>query len=359
MPETKSTIKVALMSMKEIEVRGQGIPRYISELYKNCKRIESKYNVDIEKIYLPHNKFLGDALSFEFGSILSKPNLNGFDIVHIPNGFFITHNIPQNVKYVTTIHDINPIPVKTKNLKYNLKSKLWRYIALKRGIKFNLDIADAILVNSTQTRNEVLALGVRKDIVHVVNLGVDKRFTSLKSNNVFTNKKFSVGYIGSFATNKNINFLISAFTLIRNQNIELNLWGAKTYDYENLVKQVGNSKAIKFRGYAPEDKIVEIYDSFDAFVFPSLYEGFGLPILEAQTRGLPVIIYKYGKIPKEVRKYCFEAESPEHMAQIIKQLKENGYNKKERKKAMEYARSFTWEKTARETLKVYKKIYNL
>jgi len=93
-----------------------------------------------------------------------------------------------------------------------------------------------------------------------------------------------------------------------------------------------------------------------AIVFPSLYEGFGQPILEAQSRGLPVIIYKYGKIPKEVRRYCFEAESPEHMAQIIENLKENGYNEKEQKKAMEYARSFTWEKTAKETLEVYKKV---
>jgi len=52
-------------------------------------------------------------------------------------------------------------------------------------------------------------------------------------------------------------------------------------------------------------------------MFPSLYDSFGLPILEVQARGLPVMIYKYGKILKGVRKYCFEAESPEHMAQII------------------------------------------
>jgi glycosyltransferase involved in cell wall biosynthesis len=102
--------------------------------------------------------------------------------------------------------------------------------------------------------------------------------------------------------------------------------------------------------------LINIYDSFDAFIFPSYHEGEGLPILEAQSRGLPVIIYKNGKIPKEVRKYCFEAESPEHMAQIIENIKENGYNEKLRKKATAYARSFTWEKTARETLKVYNKI---
>ena len=101
------------------------------------------------------------------------------------------------------------------------------------------------------------------------------------------------------------------------------------------------------------------YANAGLFILTSRFESFSPVTLEAQARGLPVIIYKYGKIPKEVRKYCFEAESPEHMAQIIEQLKENGYNEKEMKKAMDYARSFTWEKTAKKTLEVYKKLYDL
>ena len=120
------------------------------------------------------------------------------------------------------------------------------------------------------------------------------------------------------------------------------------------LKKITRNKNIKFMGFAPENKLVNTYDSFDAFVFPSLYEGFGLPILEAQSRSLPVIIYKYGKIPKEVRKYCFEAENPEHMAQIIEDLKENGYNEKLKNKATTYARTFTWERCAKETLEAYK-----
>jgi glycosyltransferase involved in cell wall biosynthesis len=109
-------------------------------------------------------------------------------------------------------------------------------------------------------------------------------------------------------------------------------------------------------GFAPENKKISIYDSFNCFVFPSHYEGFGIPILEAQARGLPVIIYKYGKIPKEVRKYCFEAENPEHMAQIINSIRINGYNEKQQKKATEYARSFTWERCAKGTLDVYRMV---
>jgi len=358
MPETKSTIKVALMSMKEIEVRGQGIPRYITNIYRYCKLLERNYGISLEKVYLHYNRLLGDAISFEALSLFKSPDLDQFDVIHVPTGFFILRNRPKKTKYVITIHDINPIIVKSKNIRYKIKDRLWRYLALSRGLKFNINIADAIIADSTQTRDEILDLGTEKKI-YVINLGVDKRFLVKQvSSKKTSNNKFNVGYIGSFATNKNISFLISAFSIIIDQNIELNLWGAKTYDYENLVKQAESNKNIKFRGFAPEDKIVEIYDSFDVFVFPSLYEGFGLPILEAQSRGLPVIIYKYGKIPKEVRRYCFEAESPEHMAQIIEQLKENGYNEKERKKAMEYARSFTWERTAKRTLEVYKKLYN-
>ena len=126
-----------------------------------------------------------------------------------------------------------------------------------------------------------------------------------------------------------------------------------------LAKAASGDSRIRFKGYVPENKLVQTYDKFDVFVQPTLYEGFGLPILEAQARGLPVIIYKKGRIAKEVRKYCIEVDSPEHMAQIILHLKENGYNEKQRKRAMEYARSFTWEKLARGTLAVYKRVMEI
>jgi glycosyltransferase involved in cell wall biosynthesis len=347
-------IKVALMSMKEMEKRiGQGIPKYTLYLYKYEKLLEKTYNTLVSKVYLPYNKLLGDALSFELSSFFKRPNLKSFDIIHIPTGFFIFHNKPKNVKYVTTIHDTNPMIV-SKSLKYKIKDKLWRYLAFRRGLKFNINIADAVIVNSTQTKEEVLRLGTKKK-VYVINLGVDKKFlTPKKFEKKRMNKKFYIGYVGSFATNKNIDFILDTANIINDESIEFHLWGAKTYTYEELIKKAGSN--VKFRGFAPEKKIVKIYDTFDVFIFPSLYEGFGLPIMEAQARGLPVIIYKHGKIPKEVRKYCFEAEDPEHAVEIIENLKEKGYNEKERKKAMKYARSFTWEKTARETLKVYNEV---
>jgi len=171
------------------------------------------------------------------------------------------------------------------------------------------------------------------------------------------NEVFTVGYIGALMKHKNVIFILKAAKLLDKARFKFLIYGTGV-DMPMLekFKEDNNLSNVYIKGYLEEKNKVKAYDCFNAFVFPSLYEGLGYPILEAQGRGLPVIIYKYGKIPKEVRKYCFEAETPEHMAQIIEHLRANGYNGKERKKAMEYARSFTWEKTARETLGIYKKV---
>ena len=112
-------------------------------------------------------------------------------------------------------------------------------------------------------------------------------------------------------------------------------------------------------GFAPEDRIVDIYDSFDVAVHTTLYAGFELEIIEEQARGLPVIIPKTSMIPKEVKKYCIEAEDESHMAQIINNIKENGYNIKIKNRAIRYARTFTWKRNAEETFKVYMKILGI
>ena len=320
---------------------------------KNLKNLEKTEDIKVEKIYFSRIRFLGNALSFEVSSFFHKVE-DSFDIIHIPNGFFILHRPPKNAKIVSTIHDINPILPRTKNLSYILKDRIWRYIALKRGIKYYLKISSVIIANSSQTKEEIINLNISKHNVSVVNLGLDKRFLARINKNKIKSGKFKIGYIGSFGTNKNVDFILQAAKLLKDKRFYL--WGARNHDYEALLEKANALNNVKFMGFAPEDKIVSIYDSFSVFVFPSLYEGFGIPIIEAQSRGLPVIIYKYGKIPKEVRKYCFEAESPEHMAQIIEDLKKNGYNEKLRKKATEYAKSFTWKRCAKETLNAYREV---
>ncbi len=324
---------------------GEGIQRYGYELYNNLK--ENK-NLDInvlssKTVY----SYVKDSFLNDFGK---------YDLIHITNFRLLSPKRRSKSVLLITAHDFQPILYPEFSYNPNnssINEKLW-FILVKVGLKRELKVADYLICNSTQTKDEAIKLGFDSKKVFITNLGIDNRFRKPIKNNK-NKRNFTVGYLGAMRKRKNLEFAIKAANIIKNQNINFYIWGKKEHEYE-FIRSIAKNKNIKFKGFAPEEKIVSIYDSFDAFVFPSYHEGQGLPILEAQSRELPVIIYKYGKIPKEIRKYCFEAESPEHMAQIIEDLKENGYNEKLSKKATEYARSFTGEKCARETLEVYKKV---
>ncbi|MGC9142950.1 MAG: glycosyltransferase, partial [Candidatus Micrarchaeia archaeon] len=338
---------------------GRSVTRYGVGLYENLKKI-----VDVDIVTIKPG-FLGMNLSFFFGNMLK--DFGKYDIVH---------NIEQKpllarAKHiVTTVHTEKPY---LSILDYRIKkireiSKRFSYEDTKsiKGVarelflntlsEITLKYADKIIAISSITKDTLIEIGFEKERVAIIQQGLDEKYISQpKKHKKRRSSKFKVGYIGTFRARKNVAFALDAFKYLNN-NFEFELWGRKMWWYEELVTRASGLRNVKFMGPAPEEKIVEIYDSFDAFVFPTLYEGFGRPILEAQARGLPVILYKDGEVPKEVRKYCFEAESPEHMAQIIMDLKEKGYDKKLKEKATEYARSFTWKRATEETLKLYKTI---
>ncbi|MEM0147929.1 MAG: glycosyltransferase [Candidatus Micrarchaeaceae archaeon] len=337
---------------------GKGPARTSYEIYNNIKNLASNEDkIEILKIKIPKvfgsgNSFLGNILFLYLKSLFIT--FKDYDIIYLLNyNIFIRRPTGKVISLVNDLRELNILePYIHKIFKYN---KFYSYV-VKNVAKLTLK-SDYIIAISTQTKEELIRAGYNKKNIFVVNIGINKTFFKPKTI-ADTNTEFIIGYIGSFDMNKNVKFAIESIKLLNGviTNFTFNLYGNINKSFYAQKFNYIKDKNIKFMGFAPEKKLIDIYDSFDVFVFPSLYEGFGLPIIEAQARGLPVIIYKYGKIPKEVRKYCFEAESPEHMAQIIEDLKENGYNEKLRKKATEYARSFTWEKTAKETLKIFKKV---
>ena len=347
-------MKVALTGIKGdfSKSSGAGIQRYMFELHKKLHGLDK----NIVKREINPIKFISHGLSFALKTFFI--NFDNYQIVH-NLGFlpFLSIKYRRNYILITTVHDFRALlyPELFSGHYITLKDRLWIKLVIKSGLSMALS-SDYLFCDSRQTKEEAIKLGYDKDKAFIINLGIDNRFRKRITNEKHSNE-FKVGYIGSMRKHKNLKFAISAMNKLKGRKIYFEIWGKKESEYDYLIGIV-RDKNIGFMGFAPEEKLINTYDSFDVFVFPSLYEGFGLPILEAQARGLPVIIYKYGKIPKEVRKYCFEAESPKHMAQIIENLKENGYNRKLQKKATEYARSFTWEKTARETLKVYRKVIN-
>jgi glycosyltransferase involved in cell wall biosynthesis len=331
---------VELLTLSRFEANNsQGIPRYVNELYK-----EVKTRMPIEKRIIKYNKILRDLASFELGTFLQQNK--GCQIIHNPVGFFIARGLHDPHSYITTMHDLNPFFK-------NISEKVF-HIMFERSIEYNIKRSKFIIANSTQTKQELLERGYPSKQMTVINLGLDNRFLLDREKSIVG--KFMVGYVGSFAENKNVGALIDAFSNFNDSNAVLELWGKPAHKFKELRKKSCRDKRISFKGIAPESRIVEIYDTFDVLVYPSLYEGFGLSILEAQARGLPVIIYKKSRIPKEVRKFCIEVEDQVHLTSVLLDIKENGYNNVIQKKAMAYARAFTWNRTAVETIKVYEKL---
>jgi len=355
-------MKVALVGMNVDfnTAAGSGIKKYMYELYTH---LAANSQIDINKVEFTKTKiwpisrfdWLNNFISF--GIKFQLYNFNDYDIVHNPDPGHPVFIHSSKYKLVTTVHDFREFFNPEVTLGDNPSFKYKVYVSLiKKSLYYALKSSDYLIARSTQTKEEAIKLGYPKNRIYISPHGLDDVFIRKKIAKKSKNKKrYVVGYIGGLTYSKNIKFAIDAIGSISDNEVIFNIFGPNRLS-NDIENEISKHDKVNFMGFAPEDKKVEIYDSFNVFVFPSLYEGLGLPIREAQARGLPVIIYKYGKIPKEVRKYCFEAESPEHMAQIIEELKKNGYNEKERKKAMEYARSFTWEKIVRDTIEVYKKV---
>ena len=292
-----------------------------------------------------------------FKKMIANVPKDKYDIIHVTDheiGFAakILKKTGNNAKIITTIHDLSRFE---KGLHRGLSQKVYNKL-VQGSIKDAIKYSDFILCNSSQTFDTVVErFGLIKNM-KVVSHGTNDKIIKAALPKRRVSKVFTIGYIGALMKHKNVIFLLKAAEILKSEpEYKFVIYGTGM-DKNMLLKfKQGNSlDNVNFNGYLKEENKLKAYDGFNAFAFPSLYEGLGHPILEAQSRSLPVIIYKYGKVPNEVRKYCFEAESPEHMAQIIENIKENGYNEKLRKKATAYARSFTWEKCARETLEVYK-----
>ena len=353
-------MKVALLGLKGDfkNSTGSGIKNYMYYLYQGLLKSDE---VKVSKIeFSTFGQFKNFPWLNNWVSFGLKTSLNRFekyDIVHNPDPGHEIFMRRGKYKLVTTVHDFREFfdPKAKISSEENLKQKV--FVGLVKKSLLAALKSDYLIARSIQTKEEAIALGYDKNKICVSPHGLDDGFISKPIPNKKVNSTmFKIGYVGGFSYSKNLVFAIDAFKHIKNNNIRFLIYGKKALEYDRLLKYSAGMKNVNFMGFAEESRLVSIYDSFGAFVFPSLYEGLGLPIREAQARGLPVIIYKYGKIPKEIRKYCFEAKSPEHMAQIIEDLKENGYNENLRKKAIQYARSFTWEKCVNDTLNLYKKI---
>ncbi|HSA83329.1 MAG TPA: glycosyltransferase family 1 protein, partial [Patescibacteria group bacterium] len=175
-------------------------------------------------------------------------------------------------------------------------------------------------------------------------------------------------YVGDVTWNKNLPRLVQAISqldislvmvgkaLAEKDFDRANSWNA---DRVKLEEAIGGNKNILKLGFVSDDDLVVLYNAATAFVFPSLYEGFGLPVLEAMQSGCPVITTKEGSLAEVAGDgaYFVDAYREESIADGIRKVfNDQDLQKKLVEKGLQQAKKFSWKKTAEQTIAVYKKV---
>ena len=352
-----------ISSSKPHEGSGLGLTEYAYQLEMHLKPLLSKGD-RIDEVYALSEAQRNDMGGLVYVNTAFKRKIRAmpkdrYDIIHITDheiGFAakILKESGNRAKIVTTIHDLSRLK---KALHRGIAQKAYNKL-VEGSINDAVKYSDFLLCNSTQTYDTVVETFGKRRNMAIVSHGTNDRIIKAPLPKKKKKGYFTVGYIGALMTHKNVIFILNAAKSLRGKDYRFILYGTGA-DMKMLqrFKEINSLDNLKLMGYLKEENKVKAYDSFDAFAFPSVYEGLGMPILEAKARGLPVILYKYGKIPKEVKKYCFGAESPEHMARIIENIKGKGANSARLKlAAKDVVNKFTWKNTAEKTLSVYMRL---
>jgi glycosyltransferase involved in cell wall biosynthesis len=288
------------------------------------------------------------------------------DIFHSTNYFLPL--LLWKTRMVATIHDLIPLkfPYFTPRAKKTRFNWFFRWILLRCSHR-----ADRVITISLHTRDDLITeLGLPTEKITVVHNGIDGMYRVLEKDRVIRFSREKLGsaspfllYVGRFDPYKNVAGLIRAFDRFRQARKDeprLILAGYLDPRYPEAVETVrslGLTNRVTFLEGVGEDDLICLYNAARILILPSLYEGFGLPPLEAMACGTPVIVSNRGSLPEVVGKagLIIDPDREESISAAIGRLWDSESLRSElREKGLKRAKDFSWEKTARETLEVYK-----
>jgi glycosyltransferase involved in cell wall biosynthesis len=286
------------------------------------------------------------------------------DIVHM---LALGMPVPTKKKLVVTIHDIGPLT----HPQYFISQKIW---LVKRSFEHTIRHADAIICVSQTTADEVCEWAGKtiSDRLHVVHEGVDSDFFSQPSLDPYKELKAlpprQVPFImaaGAISPRKNIRRILEAFSKVQNSiPHHLVLVGGKGWDSDEIFKVLKSStlsKKVHYLGYVSDEQMQALYKHADFYVHPSLFEGFGLTVLEAMAAGCPVITSNISSLLEISGKAALlvNPESVEEISDAIASLALNASLKSQLiLKGLSHVQAFKWQSTAQGVANVYREVIN-
>jgi len=288
----------------------------------------------------------------------------GLDVVHDPIGVMPFLFGAGGARTVVTIHDVFAWSCPgTSTLLDTLIYRHWLPRLLPR--------VDAVITDSEASKADIVRfLGVSPAGICVIYPGVSQALRAgPKSAAGTVGSKYGLPecyilFVGSVEKRKNLRGLLRAYALLRQRGEQspLVVVGARRWKYSQILKtlkELDLGKDVIFTGYVPDADLPAVYSGADLFVFPSFYEGFGLPPLEAMACGTPVVCSNAASLPEVVGDAAVMVDpyDVEGLAEAMRRvLACAGLRAELRAKGLERARQFTWERAARETIDVYRKV---
>lgn len=374
-------MKVAYFSNQFASASGHGIAHYAKRLHDGLKMYSDLDVIpvatgsdlsEVAKQKLQREDGLqiipgGRKLTPLLWLSLNYPTAEGFlreniDITHI---VALGFPVATRKKLVVTVHDIGPLT----HSEYFTHSKPWLF---KASFKHMLRYADAIICVSQATANEVLAQAGKavEDRLYVVHEGVDAEFFGrdpLDPYTTFTDlPSRDVPFFlaaGAMSPRKNIRRVVEAFKSVQALiPHHLVLVGGKGWDSSEIFHELRNSaisERIHHLGYVSDEQLQALYKYADFYIHPSLFEGFGLTVLEAMAAGCPVITSNLSSLPEVAGDAAclVDPHSVLEISEAIEALARSPQLKQNlSRKGLARVKDFDWQETAKGVADVYRKV---
>lgn len=372
-------MKIAIDVTRGI-VEGAGLGRYTLELVKNITSLDrdneyllfsTHYKSDEQKeekikeitkdgqlkfVNIPIPNKVKEKL-WQLGIPYYKGALKGCNLLFAPTPFEL--NFGLKIPQVITVHDLIPCLFPEQlGIKRSKLLCAWGRRAVNH--------AKMVIADSEATKKDITSVyGTASTKIKVVHLG-QKKFekASGKLPSELSQRSYILA-IGTVEPRKNLIGLFKAYAMLDEQTrakypiVLAGTKGSRSVEIMEMIDNLQLENNVKFLGYISDGELAKVYEDCLFFAFPSLYEGFGLPVLEAMSFGRAVLTSNVSSLPEVVGDAGIKID-PSNVDSIYKGLLKLIEDEKLRismeKEAVRQAAKFSWEKAARETIEVFKKV---
>jgi len=367
------------INARYVEGMKEGMHKYVMNLVPNLKKID---NENEYLLFLGRNGsipqeiaqtgFRCDVPGFSTGSQIQKVLWNHFYLPyavkkHKLDLFHETSFVAPIFKRCPTVITIHDVAFLYLPFCYTLRTKLYFKALLARSLK----MADSVIAISESTKNDILnSFPVSPDKVEVIYQSADWRFRPIADKEVLAKAResyrierpFIFTVAAGITPRKNLLRLLKAFNLLRTRekiNHQLVVVGKKAWSYEDIFEYISVNrleKDVLFCEDVPQEDLICLYNIADVLAYPSLYEGFGVPPLEAMACECPVVASNVSSIPEVCgdAAVLFNPEDVEGISDAIyKVLSDSSLGEEMVKRGRDQAKKFNGQKTAEGTLALY------